>query len=333
MAEKKKIDLKKLGETVSDKAKVGIGRARDALTSSADAVVKSLDQTGDGKLGLDDMAELRQQLREKQRQAKLARDLDALNPIFLRDLSEKDFFLPKMIRITEMDKKHAASELCIGSIGHETVVKDYRFVTIYPDQLETWRLRLYPDADQEYYYMDPVDPQHYISINSFFDYLRKARIGELTRIAQELGATYFKVTIREEEKTIHKKSESVKTTGKGGGLTAALRGERSMASNELSAGEIAAETSFVGHAPRKPQLVYYKDEPQIKDLITMRLNPDNTVTGQRLTLKCARSSGITEKDAASIDATFSAMKCSGNTTFTSEAQQEVRQVFEYVIQF
>ncbi len=62
-------------------------------------------------------------------------------------------------------------------------------------------------------------------------------------------------------------------------------------------------------------------------------NAENAITEQHLSLKCARSSGITEKTAATIDEAFKAMKCAGNTTFASEAQNETRQVFEYDILF
>lgn len=337
---KKKLDFKKIGESISEKARSGIetakggaARAKDAVAASAESLIQSIDKTGDGKFDLEDVAEMKRQFQEKQRQAKLKRDLDALNPIFSDNLTDGDFFLPKMLQLAEMDKKHASNPICEGSIGHEMLVKDLRIVTVYRDQTSHWGLRFYPDENQDFYYVDPVNPQLYIAIDYFFDYLRQARIGELQRIAQDLGASNFKVTIKERKKTLYKKSQTEKITGKYKSNTVGVQGDHSTSNSEMSEGEIAVQASFEGHAPKQPQLNYYKNEPQINDLIQMRLHRENAIRDQHLFLQCAHSSGITEKTAASIDAAFTAMKCTGNTTFTSEAQNETRQIFQYDIVF
>ena len=336
----KKFDFKKIGEGITEKARSGIEtakggavKAKEAVTSSAESFIQSIDKTGDGKFDLEDVAEIKRQFQEKQRQAKLKRDLDALNPIFSDNLTDGDFFLPKMLQLAEMDKKHASNPICEGSIGHEMLVKDLRIVTVYRDQTSHWGLRFYPDENQDFYYVDPVNPQLYIAIDYFFDYLRQARIGELQRIAQDLGASNFKVTIKERKKTLYKKSQTEKITGKYKSTTVGVQGDHSTSNSEMSEGEIAVQASFEGHAPKQPQLNYYKNEPQINDLIQMRLHQENAIRDQHLFLQCAHSSGITEKTAASIDAAFTAMKCTGNTTFTSEAQNETRQIFQYDIVF
>ena len=337
---KKKFDFKKIGEGITEKARSGIEtakggavKAKEAVTSSAESFIQSIDKTGDGKFDMEDVAEIKRQFQEKQRQAKLKRDLDALNPIFSDNLTDGVFFLPKMLQLAEMDKKHASNPICEGSIGHEMLVKDLRIVTVYRDQTSHWGLRFYPDENQDFYYVDPVNPQLYIAIDYFFDYLRQARIGELQRIAQDLGASYFKVTIKERKKTLYKKSQTEKITGKYKSTTVGVQGDHSTSNSEMSEGEIAVQASFEGHAPKQPQLNYYKNEPQINDLIQMRLHQENAIRDQHLFLQCAHSSGITEKTAASIDAAFTAMKCTGNTTFTSEAQNETRQIFQYDIVF
>ncbi|MBQ6076176.1 MAG: hypothetical protein IJK86_08535 [Lachnospiraceae bacterium] len=341
MDDNKKIDLKKLGKSISEKARSGLEtakdvsvRAKDAVAASAGSFIQSIDQTGDGRFDREDLAEIKRQIQEKDRQAKLKRDLEALNPIFVKDLTDGDFFLSKMIRVAEMDKKHMASSACAGAIGHETLVKDLRIVTIYPDQSDVWGLQYYPDMNQDFYYVNPVDPSQYVAIDYFFDFLRQARVGELQRIAQDLGARFFKVTIKERKKTLYKKKVSEKLSVRSGLFNGKADADHSVSANDLSDGEIAAQSSFEGHAPVRPNLVYYKNEPQIQSLIEMRLgNTENNLTEQHLSLKCTHSSGITENVAARIDAAFSMMKVTGNTTFSSEAQNEVRQIFEYDIVF
>ena len=45
------------------------------------------------------------------------------------------------------------------------------------------------------------------------------------------------------------------------------------------------------------------------------------------------SSGMKENDAIKIDAALKGMKCSGNTTVSSEARNEDRRYLEYEISF
>ena len=60
---------------------------------------------------------------------------------------------------------------------------------------------------------------------------------------------------------------------------------------------------------------------------------DNAMTHQVYTLVLCNSSGIKEKDAMKIDAALSAMKIDGNVSIASEAQREMRRIFEYEIDF
>ena len=96
--------------------------------------------------------------------------------------------------------------------------------------------------------------------------------------------------------------------------------------------EIAAEMECLGHKPVEPSLVYFRKDPQIQNLISLRMS-DNAMTHQVYTLELGNSSGIKVRDAVKIDAALSAMKLQGNATVTSEAQSEARRVFEYEIDF
>ncbi len=344
MEDKKKLDLKSLRESVSDKARVGFAKAKDSAGKIKDSVIQSIDQTGDGKFGKEDIAEIKRQLQEKQRQAKLRRDLDALNPVFPSDLLGTDFFLPKMVQVAEMDKKHAASSVCVGSIGHETLVKELRVVTVYPDRVDEWGdLKFYPNKDQEYYYMSPVDSHQFIAVSLFFDYLRQARVSELEKIAQDLGATYFKVSIGEraeqqkKNQMTHKSSQTANIPIKGIGAHEKTNVEHSVVSVDISSVKIDSESSFKGHDPVTPQLVYYRNEPQIQGLVNSRLDNSNRITKKRFTLEASQTCGITQKDIANIDTALSIKKIGGNSalvsTFAHEAHQEVRRVFQYDIEF
>lgn len=89
---------------------------------------------------------------------------------------------------------------------------------------------------------------------------------------------------------------------------------------------------LIGHKPVQPNLVYFKKDPQIQSLVSLRM-ADNAMTHQVYTLALSNSSGIKTKDAAKIDAALSAMKLAGNFSIMSEARTEARRYFEYEIDF
>lgn len=139
------------------------------------------------------------------------------------------------------------------------------------------------------------------AIGYWSDYLKQVRISELQKIAQDLGAKHFRVTYKEEKK--------------------------------YSKIEIAAEMECPGHEPVEPELKYMKYDPTVKSLVELRMNTQGPMKRQSLTLKLSNSSGLKESEAVKIDAVLKGLKCSGNSTLISEAQNESKRYLEYEIDF
>ncbi len=313
--------------------KSGGKAAAEMLDRAKATVVNAVDQNSDGKLDLKDITYIAEQVKEKNAYAKQEAERKSLCPIFEEDLDNTDFLMPKLIRVAAMDKKHAESELCRDSIGFESVHKDLRVVNIYPDKVSIFGLTFYPDMDSEIYYVDPSDRDHYIALDDYYNYLRVARVSELQKIAQDLGAKHFRVTFKEQKGSSSTKSTKGKMDARGPAKQhAEAEFTHDSKSSDFSKVEIAAEMECIGHQPVEPTLVYFKKDPQIQSLVSLRMS-DNAMTHQVYTLVLSNSSGIKMKDAAKIDAALSAMKCSGNVTVTSEAQSESRRYFEYEIDF
>ena len=147
-------------------------------------------------------------------------------------------------------------------------------------------------------------------------------------IAQDLGAKYFRVTYKEEQTSFSEKKAKAH-------FKAAATGdaEHTHSEKKYSTVEIAAEMSFPGHEPIKPQLKYLQRDPSIQTLIAMRMNENSPLINQKFMLKLSNTSGLKEKDAVKIDAILKGLKCSGNTTVESEAKNESRRFLEYDIRF
>ena len=267
-------------------------------------------------------------------QTKREKDLKTLRPIFEEDLEGPEFTMSKMIRVAEMDKKHAESEACNGSIGFWFEHKDMKVLNIYTDKADMYGLTYYPDRYSEFYYVDPFDRDRYVALDDYFHYLKVARVNELQRIAQDLGAKHFRVTYKEDNNSETEKYLKSKMTGaqKTVAASEAVEAEHSISEKNSSTLEIAAEMECIGHDPAEPKLVYFQKDDSIKNLIRLRMS-DNTIKHQKFTLSCSQSSGIRVNDAVKIDAALQAMKYTSNVSISSKVQSEARRYFEYEIDF
>jgi hypothetical protein len=317
---------------------------RALLNKARDSFVRLVDQNNDGALDMKDVAAFADSIgnaakdaiadaKQKAEERSLAAERKALQPIFLEDLNCADFVLPKLIRITEIDKRRAESRVCQGAIGFYSELKELKVVNIFRDTVGAFGLSFYPDTDGEIYYIDPSDRNKYIALDEYFSYLKVARINELQKIAQDLGAKHFRVTYKEFE------GQTDKGTGKGNGslkdagVKLAANAEHVAASSVTSNIEVAAEMQCIGHAPIVPKLCYLQREPCIQSLISLRMDRNSPVLHQKYILKLGNSCGMKEKDAIKVDAALKTLKVAGGMTITSEARRESRRTFEYEIDF
>lgn len=322
-------------------AAIGAGKnAKAFLGKTKDTIIKAVDQNGDGSFDFKDVSAMADSIGNAAQNAANAmrdnaearnreKERKALQPVFLEDLDSTDFTLSKLIRVVDIDKKHAESEVCKGSAGFISEQKELRTVNIYKNMIGAFGISLYPDADSEIYYIDPSDRDKYIALDDYFGYLKIARVNELQKIAQDLGAKHFRVTYREKKASITKNDMKAKGNVRAG----AAEAERNLSISDDSNIEVAAEMQCLGHAPIEPKLLYLRGEPSIQSLIALRMDKNSQMFHQEFSLKLSNSSGIKEKDAVKIDAALKAMKISGNTTVVSEAQSESRRFFEYEVDF
>ncbi|MBQ9911249.1 MAG: hypothetical protein IJM50_07105 [Lachnospiraceae bacterium] len=337
-ADQKSSDVAESQEKVEKK---GLFRsAADVARKAGQKVVHTFDQNDDGKLDLQDIKDRVARNDEKRAAEKRERDRKALLPIFEGDITSPEFSLPKMIRLAEIDKKHAENEVCAGSVGHETVVDGLRMLNIYPDHMNLFDIHLVPNANSEVYYVDPFDRDKYIALEEYFKYLRLLKVHELQRIAQELGAKHFKVTYVNQQKDVSDDNKNLKVQllekGKGQSGNAAVQSSSEHSSHNLNRIDVMAEMEYLGHAPREPRLFYLKGDPNVESLIEARMS-DNTMLHQKLRIDLLSTSGIKEKDALKIDAALAAagVKVSGGVTntITHQTQSEGRMSLEYEIDF
>lgn len=323
----------KLGAFVSGAKK----NAKDLL----DNTIQAVDQNDDGKFDFSDVSTIAgtmgsavkkgtQAMKDSAEEKSRLLELKTLQPVFVSSLDDANFLMPKFIRVVERDKKHAESEVCQGSIGYTSDQKGLHIVNIFRDSVESFGLVFYPDCDCEFYYVDPSDRDRYIALDDYFNYLKIARVNELKKIAQDLGAKHFKVTYKEEQTSFSEKKiiSHMKIPA-----LAATDTDHESTQKKYTTIEVAADMTFPGHAPVKPQLKYLQRDTSIQTLVSMRMNETAPLLHEKFMLKMSNSSGMRENDAIKIDAVLKGLKYSGNATVTSEAKNESRRYLEYDIEF
>lgn len=326
---------KKFGKIVSNVGK----NAKDVFEKSRNKVVQIGDQNDDGKFDFDDVSAMAnsvgnfmkrsaQSLKETMDEKTYQMELRKLKPIILEDLN--GLSMPRFIRIVDRNKKYEESEACKDAIGFWTDFKAERLMNIFRDSLDIYALSFYPNCESEFYYVNPIDKDNYIVLDEYFDYLKQVRIGELQKIAQDLGAKHFKVTYKEE-----KTSFSSRNTNKKAGVKSISDSgiEQKSEENKYSKIEIAAEMECPGHAPIEPTTKYMKYDPNIQKLIEMRMDTQGPLSHQALTIKLSNSSGLKESEAIKIDMILKSLKCTGNSTVVNETRNESRRYLEYEIDF
>lgn len=254
-------------------------------------------------------------------------NLKRLKPIFINDLNGMIF--SRLVRIVEREKKFDI-DVCKGSIGYWDTCKGERWMNIFKDSVSKFGLDFYPNDEVNFYYVDLTNKDSYIVLDEYFDRLKQVRVSELQKIAQDLGAKYFRVTYIKERTTLSKKAANGK-----GSIHKKGNGSAQMNATEQKYDrmDIAAEMSFPGHEPVMPHVRYLKYDPNIENLIKMRMDPKGPLNHQTLNIKLSSSSGLKETDAVKIDMILKSLKMAGNTTVSSEVQNEAKSILEYEINF
>ena len=249
-------------------------------------------------------------------------------PIFKKDLELSSY---KMIRIIDEDKKHQDSRVSVNSIGYLDRVKDMDVLTLYRKFLPDLNYIFYPSNQDELFYIHPLKENNYISIDEFFDQIRKDKVFELERIAQCLGACSFKVTSIEEKEEYTKRKLDSKVHTKSV-VSPGLKASHIQTSYVSS--KIESESTFIGSSePVIPILEYFKDDSDITSLIQLRMNKDNTLVYKRFEFASNYGTGMNTKIAVNVDFALKKYGFVPNASFESAVEKQNRTKLVYEVRF
>lgn len=275
---------------------------KGVMKKTTNSVIKKIDQNDDATFDKEDLKAIKDKINTTAQKTssnikklvdekRKENELKKLQPIFAEDLEKAEFILPKLICVSDIDKKYSESDVCRGAIGYKTDCKDLTVINIFKENIELYGLTFQPDIDCEVYYVDPTDKNKYIALEDYFSYLQEVRVNELEKIAQDLGAKHFRITLMEEKKTFTKHEKKMNTDGNYGAKVS-VETERQQVSSSASKVKILAEDSFPGHTPIKPRIRYLAKESNIQTLIELRMNPNSPLTNRKFSIELSKSSGM-----------------------------------------
>ena len=267
--------------------------------------------------------------------------LKKYNPVFKEDYNSETFRMPYMIVITtDADRKDI--EVCQGAIGWKSAQKDTEVFHLYDTAVELTGLKFVPAPSKDtFYYVDDLDRNRYIKLDSYFDTMQEAMVAELANIAFSLGAKSYSIDLAENvsehiadnmKGSIAVKLPFAGKKGKQGGNISAEYSEQ-MKSNV----NIANKSNFsTGAAPEHPNLRIFKNNDLINGLIDMRLKSymnNNKMGDYSIEIKKSNYTSINRSIASDIDATVKKINTKANFNMEQKRQKNSEQTLIYKIEF
>ena len=308
--------------------------AKEKMAQAGEFLSEKTTETGElisdkASLAMDKASQAGEFLSDRAAAAKRDYDLRRFRPITKEQLDSEIRVMPEMIHITDWDKR-TEEDVCKGAVAFNDGTKELRALSILTENANLLNASFYPTAQEGVYYRDPCDPTSFINLNDYFEYIKKAKVHELNQIAQALGAKHVKITLKAEKK------QFVQDKGKIGaavGKKSKTEVSHSDSNKQFVSIEVASDKKYKGHDANRPELNYFKNEPDIQNIILRRLDKDNPIYSDIEIFKYTNSSGIKRNDAAKIEGILKKLKISGSSSISTEIENEEKIYFEYQIEY
>ncbi len=299
---------------------------------SAEAMSAFLQKTSDvGKKALDEAQKSAVAMSEKAKQDSYERRLKKYNPLFPDVYNSIDFMFPSIIVIVDEISRQGI-DVCEGAVGWRDTEGDSEVLYLYERESNYKDIQFYPNVMcDSAYYIDPFNPNRYIRVDCIFDKAHEERLAELKNIAHALGAKRCTIEITESSREISSTEKHGKV-GLGKAFSAKLDQSSQYASSKARSGKISVE--FEGNiTPQEPQLKWFAQDENIKNLIKMRCSSDNTIKTETLILSGSSCATMSQKTAASIDSAIQKAKLGVGVSMGSEAMNEHNSKLVFEIEF
>ena len=242
-------------------------------------------------------------LSEKVKEDSFQYRLNKYNPLFPDEYIADSFVLPQLIVIVD-EAIRRGIDVCEGAIGWKSVEAETEVLHLYNTSTALRNIEFYPAPSTDAtYYVDNFNPNRYINVDCIFNKAHEERLAELKQIAYALGAKSCTIEITESTQESNSSNRSTNLGGKLGAMgKIGIKADNSIASANAKkcSGKITA--IFEGSVdPQYPELKWFANDENIKNLIVMRCVNPGRLKYKELTLTGSTSATMTQKTAAAID--------------------------------
>ena len=266
---------------------------------------------------------------EANAQRKMSYELSTLKPIF-DDNMPTSFEDYPVINILRKDERRSKSEVCKGSYGFMNDTKELEVPSIYVSSFDKFGITLNGPVEEGVYYANPYIPGEYIEANEYAIYMKTERVRELVQVADSLGAKYVSVSFDVKEKQTEN-TKGILNGALGKNKAQAEAEHELLKSLELSIGKTR---TFGGHdKPERPELVYYKNDKDILNLIESRISGKNILNKETYSVTYASISQSKLKEAAKVDGAVKTLKFNVNQQLSTCYAVESVIKLTYTIEF
>jgi len=307
-------------------------KGADFLKSAADKVGEAgknvANVAKDGVQSLSDKAQERSaQVKAKQ----LGELLRKFPPVSREEFAKSTFAKPQLIQIVDNALKQEIAEYK-GALGWSAKEDGVDILHLYNGSVPDSHIRFLPSATcGAVYCAHPFDEQCYISLDNYFSYIQQAKLAELQHIAFSLGVKHYWVELVETTNQSDNSKISVSLSG----LKAAKgNAERAMQASAYSQSKSLAEMSFSeSRDPQPPELHYFAQDENIKELIEMRCSADKKSMLTSYTIELSNSSSATISATTAAKISVAANKIGASTSFQAQSAREQNSKMIFKMEF
>lgn len=258
-------------------------------------------------------------------------------PVAYDDFISDEFNLPDMILV--VDNESVKKKIYKDKMGWMSTEKEMTVFHLIDKETSLSNLQFYPAArTNTIYYIDPNNKQKFVRVDAYFSYTYESKLAELERVAFSLGAKKSNVTIEEviTEGAKSKKKGLIKGKGKEKGVKVNADISATMETEIKSKRRYKARSfaDFSGNNdPVKPELVWFKDNDLINNVIDMRCSNVNGIKRKTIELEEISFASMDKEIAAKIDAAVDSLGLGGNESMSDKWNREINRKMIFHIEF
>lgn len=315
----KKLDLPKINlQKGAESLKKAVEKANEKITETSRNVMDSAKENA-------------QTLSSKAQTMAYEARMKKYNPLFSDIYSNDNFNIPNLVMLVNANTRKGI-DVCEGAIGWLSNEKGVEVLHLYDESVDFSGLKFVPTATREtIYYVDPHKKDTFVNMDCYFSNMQEEKLAELQNIAYSLGAKKYWVEMTEstQETNVFKKETSfgVPLNGINVNSSASDEREKYVASHSTSLAEATWEGT---REPVEPELCWYANDSNVKNLIKMRCseNEKSLMTTYNIELNNSNSATMSTNTAAKIDAAVANLGLKGNFYAKSTKEHCRKMVFK-----